>query len=284
MKCAEAMSITELKTLISVGSWSDSALSMILDGATDFIFSLLGHSFGRAIRIYHSEEEDATAATISVTATGVSLIITGGANAGTTTYLFVDYTDMIDLVEAINQADLGFEATLVEGMSPTEKTENLHTLAATNCLGLSNRVVLCIQQTTEVMDGTGTGYIFTHLPIKSVVSLIQDGMAINSSSYWAKTGGYVLYKYASGSQYEKYSLDYFSLKTPCNIQICYVPLWLRIPGFFKLILRAMCGHTILSTGVKSESIGDYSVTYGEIEKIIALWWPMMAEYMVGFCP
>lgn len=286
MKCSEPLTVTELKTLIDEGSWSDAALGIILDASVDFLFALLGHSFGRAIRIFHDESEDATAATVTVTATQITLTITGGANAAGSPYeyTFADYDEMIAMVDAICQEDVGFEATLVEGMSPTEATTNLHLLTATGCLGLSNRQVLCIQYTTETMDGTGEGYIFTKLPIRSVSSILQDGTAISSSYYWAKTGGYVLYKYCSGSQYQKYSLDLFSLKTPCNIVICYTPLWLRIPGFFKLILRAMCQHTIASGAMASETIGDYSYKLGDIDKILAPWWPMMIEYSISFQP
>ena len=282
MKCSPALSLTELKSLISEGSWTDSALTIVLDSATDFLYSLLGHSFGRAIRIFHDESDEATAATVQVTSTGIVLVITGGANAGTTTYLFTDYTDLTVIVDAIEQADIGFEITLVEGISPTEKSENLHTLAATNCLGLTNRQVLCIQYMTEIMDGLGEPYIFTKLPLKSVVSVIQDGTAV--TDYWDKRGGWLIYKYCTGSQYSPYSVDLWSRKQPCNITVRYTPLWLRTPGFFKLILRAMCQHTMASGAMKSESLGDYSYQLGDIQAIIAPWWPMMAEYMIGFQP
>ena len=270
--------------MISVGSWSDSALQTVLDASTDFLFGLLGHSFGRAIRIFHDESEDATAATVTVSPTEITLTITGGANAGTTSYLFVTYENVSEIVDAIEQADIGFVVTLVEGMRHNEKTANLHTVAATSCLGLSNRQVLCIRQTTEVMDGTGQGYIFTSLPIKSVVSLIQDGTAISSSYFWTKTNGYVLYKYSAGSQYEKYTLDYFSVKTPCNVQICYIPAFLRIPGVMKLVLRAMCQNTMINSSVKSTSIGDYSVSYGDVWASIAPFWTMLSGYSVNFMP
>lgn len=280
MKCAEPMSITELKTLISEGSWTDAALQLILDGATDFIFGLLGHSFGRAIRIYHDESEDVTAATVQVTSTGIVLVITGGANAGTTTYLFATYENMVEIVDAIEQADIGFEATLVEGISPIEKTENLHTLAATDCLGLTNRQVLCIRYMTEVMDGLGEPMIFTSVPLKSVVSVVQDGTAV--TDYWDKQGGWLIYKYAVGSQYSPYSVDLWSVKQPCNITVRYTPLWLRIPGVMKLVLRELCQNTIVDGSMASESIGDYSYSLGDVWASIAPFWTMLSQYSVGF--
>jgi len=282
MKCSEILELDELKKLVSIGTWSDSALTILLDGASDFIFSLLGHSFGRAIRIYHDESEDATAATVQVTAAAIVLVITGGANAGTYTYNFSTYDEMMAVVDAINQEDVGFEATLVEGMSPTEKTANLHTLDATSCLGLSNRQILCIGYTTETIDGLNEPYIFTKLPIRAVASVLQDGSDV--TSYWTKQQGWLIYKYCDGSQYQKYTVDLWSVATPCNIVVKYEPLWLRIPGFLKLILKAMVQNTMNSTGMKSEGIGDYNYVLGDIESIIAPWWPMMAQYMVGWQP
>lgn len=283
MKCTEPLTVTELKTLIDEGSWTDAALTIVLDGATDFLFSLLGHSFGRAIRIYHDESEEATAATVEVTSTGIVLTITGGTHDGwSETYLFADYAQMVAIIDIIEQEDKGFVVTLVEGMSPTQATTNLHTVAATGCFGLSNRQILCISHLTETMDGLGESHIFTALPLRSVTSIVQDGTTVTSSYYWDKELGYVVYKYCVGSKYSWYVRDTWSTKQPCNITIRYVPLWLRIPAFLKLILRAMCQFTIASGAMKSESIGDYSYQLGDIAAILAPWWPMMAGYTIGF--
>ena len=282
MKCSEALDLTSLKTMISAGSWSDSALQTVLDASTDFIFGLLGHSFGRAIRIFHDESEDATAATVTVSPTEITLTITGGANAGTTSYTFATYSNMSEIVDAIEQADIGFVVTLVEGMRHNEKTENLHTVAATSCLGLSNRQVLCIQYSTETFDGLGEPMIFTSMPIKSVSSVIQDGTAV--TDYWTKTQGYLVYKYAVGGKYTPYTVDSWSVKQPCNITVKYVPTFLRIPGVMKLVLKAMVQNTMINSSVKSTSIGDYSVSYGDVWASIAPFWTMLSGYSVNFMP
>jgi len=282
VKCSPALTVTELKTLISVGSWTDAALQTILDASTDFLFSLLGHSFGRAIRIYHDESEDCTAATVTVSPTEITLIITGGANAGTTSYLFATYANMVEIVDAIEQADIGFVVTLVEGMRPNEKTANLHTVAATSCFGLSNRQVLCIQYSTETFDGLGEPMIFTSMPIKSVISVIQDGTVV--TDYWSKSQGYLVYKYAVGSKYSFYTVDSWSVKQPCNIVVKYVPAWLRIPGVMKLVLRAMVQNTIVDGAMASESIGDYSYSLGDIWASIAPFWTMLSAYSINFMP
>jgi len=152
---------------------------------------------------------------------------------------------------------------------------------ATNCLGLTNRQVLCISQMTETFDG-GEHMIFTSLPIQSVVSVLHDGET--ETDYWEKSAGYLIAKYSVGSQYSPYLMDLWSVKQPCSVQVTYVPTFLRIPGFLKLILRAMVQNTMNSTGMKSENIGDYGYVLGDIETIIAPWWPMMAQYMVGWQP
>lgn len=282
MKCTEPLTVTELKTLIDEGSWTDSALQLILDGATDFLFSLLGHSFGRAIRVHHSEEEDATAATVEVTGTGIVLVITGGANAGTYTFLFADFPDMVDMVDGIEQEDVGYIVTLVEGMSPTEATTNLHVRAVTGCLGLTNRQILCISHITETMDGRGESHIFTTLPLRSVDSVVQDGTVV--TDYWDKQGGWLIYKYCVGSQYEWYTRDSWSVRQPCNITIRYVPLFLRMPGVMKLALRALCQNTIIETGFSAEGIGDYNYKIGDVWASIAPFWMMLSHYSINFMP
>ncbi len=284
MKCSEPLTLTELKSLVSVGTWTDAACQLVLDGATDFLFSLLGHSFGRAIRIFHDESEEATATTVEVTGTGIVLVITGGANAGTYTYLFADYPDIVDIVDGIEQADKGFVVTLVEGMPPTEETTNLHVRAVTSCLGLSNRQVLCISHITETMDGLGESHIFTSLPLRSVTSIVQDGTTVTSSYYWDKTLGYVVYKYSVGSKYSWYVRDSWSTRAPCNIVIRYVPLWLRIPGVMKLALRGLCQNTIIDSGMKAEGIGDYNYQIGDVWASIAPFWTMLSTYSISFMP
>ena len=282
MKCSEPLSVSELKEIIDEGSWTDSALSMLLDGAVDFLFGLLGHSFGRAIRIYHSEEEDATTVTIQVTSTAIVIVITGGANAGTTTYTFADYSEMQDIVDAIEQADIGVVISLVEGMRPNEKTANLHALAATGMLGLSNRQLLCIQYTTETFDGIGEPMIFTSMPIKSVSSVLQDGVTV--TDFWTKSQGYLIYKNAVGGKYNWYSVDSWSVRSPCNIQIRYVPMWLRMPGTIKIVLRALVQNTIVDGAMKSETIGDYSYQIGDVWASIAPWWGVLSAYSINFMP
>ena len=282
MKCSPALSVTELKSLIEVGSWTDAALTLLLDGATDLLFGLLGHSFGRAVRIHHDESEDATAVTVQVTSAAIIIVITGGANAGTHTFTFSDFSEMQDIVDAIEQEDIGVITSLVEGMRPNEKTINLHPQAATDILGLSARQLLCIRYTTEIFDGIGEPMIFTSMPIKSVISVVQDGTTV--TSYWAKSQGYLVYKHAVGSKYSWYSVDSWSVKSPCNIQVRFVPMFLRMPGTIKIVLKALIQNTMIDGSVKSTTIGDYSVSYGDVWAIIAPWWGVLSTYSINFMP
>lgn len=283
MRCTEPLDLASLKSMISVGTWTDDALQIVLDASVDFLFSLLGHSFGRAIRIYHDESYGATAATVQATATQIALAITGGTKAAGSPYEydFDPYSDMIDLVDVISQADIGFVATLVEGMSPTEETTNLHTLAATDCFGLSARQVLCVSQITETMDG-GEHMIFTSLPIRSIVGVVHDG--VTETDYWEKSAGYLIAKYCVGSRYSPYVMDWWSVKQPCAVTVTYVPTFLRIPGVMKLALRALCQNTIIDSGLKAEGIGDYNYVKGDVWASIAPFWTMLSQYSINFMP
>ena len=242
---------------------------------------MLGHSFGRAIRIYHDESEEATAATVQVTTNAIVLVITGGDNAGTYTYNFSTYSTLVSLVNVIEQADTGFVPTLVEGANPSEPSVNLHVVDATNCLGLTNRQVLCISQLTETFDG-GEHMIFTSLPIQSVVSVLHDGET--ETDYWEKSAGYLIAKYSEGSQYSPYLMDFWSVKQPCSVQVTYVPTFLRIPGVMKLIVKALCQHIMLDSSYASESIGDYSYSLGDFWGSIAPFWTMISQYSINFQP
>lgn len=283
MKCTEPITLAELKSMASVGTWTDAALQIVLDGATDFLFSLLGHSFGRAIRIYHDESDEATAATVEVTAAGIVLVVTIAGVDTTYTYLFADTdnSQMVEMVDYIEQDDKGFVVTLVEGMSPTEPAGNLHTSGPTGCLGLANRQVLCISQMTETMDG-GEHMIFTSLPIRSVVSVVHDG--VTETDYWEKSAGYLIAKYCVGSRYSPYVMDLWSVKQPCAVTVTYVPTFLRIPGVMKLALRALCQNTVVDSSMSSETIGDYSYRKGDAWASIAPFWTMLSHYSINFMP
>lgn len=85
-----------------------------------------------AFTIYHDQSAAATAATVTVTATTLSLIITGGANAGTTNFTLASYS-VQNLVAAINALAKGFVAVVVSGWYTL--ASELTTLEATSIFG-----------------------------------------------------------------------------------------------------------------------------------------------------
>lgn len=95
-----------------------------------------------AMSIYHDKSDSATAATVEVTATTMVLIVTDGANAGTTTYTFSDAASNTvgELVTAINALDKGWVAELLDESARDSAT--LEVLAATDVFGLPKKRIL----------------------------------------------------------------------------------------------------------------------------------------------
>lgn len=96
-----------------------------------------------AFWIYANSPTGATAATCEVTATGLSLVITGGASAGTDTLAFATYTTLTTLIAAINAlvkpaGTFTWKAGLVYyGASPSSY---LPMTGAIACLGSANQI------------------------------------------------------------------------------------------------------------------------------------------------
>ena len=84
---------------------------------------------------------DATAATVEVTSTQVILIITGGDDAGTENLTLEDYTELGDLVDAINALDGWLAIIITDGsLDP----EDMVVTASTGCLAVGNEQTLQI--------------------------------------------------------------------------------------------------------------------------------------------
>ncbi len=78
-----------------------------------------------------------SAATYTVTDTKVTIIITGGANAGTYNYPFVTYPTMDTMVQGINIENVGVKAVLHEQCPNDKDTKGLEEMSATTFFGLS---------------------------------------------------------------------------------------------------------------------------------------------------
>ena len=113
MSCRDYADIDELKAIWpGATALSDTALALMLFGASDYLDkAVFGHSFNRAVRIYHDKTHGAAGCTVTVTAAQVDIIITGGLNAGTHTFTFAAYPTVQELVDAIGDHDIGVQSS-----------------------------------------------------------------------------------------------------------------------------------------------------------------------------
>lgn len=118
--------------------------------------------------IYHDQSASASAATVQVTATQLLLVITGGANAGTTTYTLNDpaLTTITALCATINALAIGWVATPTAGNA---SVSGLGVKAQTSAYGPTNtqylngtdvsRLEAAINQASQIIE-TWTGRVF----------------------------------------------------------------------------------------------------------------------------
>jgi hypothetical protein len=152
---------------------------------------------------------DATAATVVVAATTMTLTIIGGTTAGTRTITLTDYFSLAQLTTAINILS-GWSATTTGNV--LELPTSLVSLVATNCLGASNALVLQVQnnlllgmlieQATNMIEkalgthvllrsyrefhyGGGSHYLYpSNIPIRSVDRVGDDRVMGIAAAYW----------------------------------------------------------------------------------------------------
>lgn len=89
------------------------------------------------LSIYNSSG-DASAATISMSGSTLTLVVTGGANAGTSTFslVHVDYDTLAELVAAINALNKGWVANRLGASA--NLSADLQNIGAISCLGTGN--------------------------------------------------------------------------------------------------------------------------------------------------
>lgn len=111
--------------------------------------------------IYHDQSVGATAATVQVTTSTLVLIISGGANAGTTTYTLTDAASdtLGELVSAINALAKGWVAAMVSGTSTAHPSTDLAPLAQVSVYGagatatLGTRDLVLVELLINAMSG-----------------------------------------------------------------------------------------------------------------------------------
>ena len=88
-----------------------------------------------ALSIIHDGGASATAATVAIASNSMSLVITGGTNAGTTTYSLTAaaYDTLAELAAVINALAIGWTATVSGDVRGAEASSLLEALATTSC-------------------------------------------------------------------------------------------------------------------------------------------------------
>ena len=87
------------------------------------------------LTVFHDESDSGTAATIGVSGTTLTLVVTGGANAGTYTIDLsaTAYDPLTEVVDRINALDKGFVADLIgDGDAASSSLRPLNTVS---CFG-----------------------------------------------------------------------------------------------------------------------------------------------------
>lgn len=103
--------------------------------------------------LYTDTSAAVTAATVAVTASQLTLVITGGVDAGTVAFAFATYTTLTALVDAINAQvfNAGSAVAVLTGTA-AEASTSMDVLAATSCLEASNVQFLAYTPTGSTTD------------------------------------------------------------------------------------------------------------------------------------
>ena len=280
MTCRDYIDLTELKAVWpGASAFSDTALAMMAFSASDYVDkAIFGHSFNRAVRIYHTKGHAATGCTVAVTTTEITIVIAGGVDAGTHHFLFATYTTLADIVAAINDADISVTATLLGGFAgwmPGQPSENLSLRSATSIYGIDLWAILCLSHLDICFDGQGEPNLYLPVRARSVTSVVVSGTALTSGTHYAlkdysyiqRLGTSSLCASTSGflctDSCECDDLGCWPCGN-CNVCVAFIPLdW---PPEYYLIGAAigevMKMQSTSGGNITSETIGKYSYTIG----------------------
>jgi len=241
-----------------------------------------------AFRIYGGAT-GATATTAGKAGNNLVLIITGGASAGTTTIdLSAGANDTLtELLAVINALGKGY--TVNRLTAGAYATTDLFDFGTTNCLLVANeqtlygfdsgrieavinsvstfvesftRRIIADQTLTEYYNGSGNvNLVLKSYPINSITSV----------QAWDAQAQAVEESYTEHTDYEGYYNEGL-LYNPAlwgighkNYKVVYNAGYTTIPEDIKQATALMCSYIINTAGkqgIKSETIGRYSVSYG----------------------
>lgn len=241
------------------------------------------------LQIYNSSA-DATAATVSKVGKILTLTVTGGTNASVNVLSVINGdVDTIDkLINQIHAYNRGWVCNLIcssDQLSVNLYNTSISCLSSTNNTTLSGfdglyldelinsasqviekicHHVLVSADYTEYYDGSDSMYLrLRQYPVSTFTSL----------KAWDYQAQKTIQDYTNNTDYEVY-LDsgiicksgYFSTGIK-NYQVIYTAGYTTIPSDLKQACKNLCQYLDNSasrSGIKSESIGRYSVTFSDI--------------------
>lgn len=277
--CVEYLTVADVRAEFGddVADDTDSAIQRRIDQMVGLLEDKLGHTFGRALVARSSIAE-----TVAVSATELTI---GGAS-----YAFVTYATLDELVAAVNAANDTYSLELLPRVRGDTPSTYLKTLTAVNCgPAYENRTVLCATKLYARLSGKRQSHLFLPLSLSSVYALVEDGIALTSSYYWAIPGDAWLIRKActcvSGCAHAR---GLWSNAYPGNIALGYVPqIWGRVPSALTgILLEAFSAKAGLAP-FRKENFGDYA--YERSTADVASWSDILGgsevrRYAVRFHP
>ncbi len=277
MPCFDYLTVDQLKSLGVGGALTDAALALLLMGASDFVDEKIGTPFGRALRAYYPDLSDGTTGcTVAVTAASLDFVVTGGPNAGASSFAFALWPTLGQLADAVNGAGYGIVVKLLHSPYVADQPSTALSLrSATSIFGIEHWAVLCVGSLSVCLSGGGNPFLFLPFqPGAYMASVSEDGVALTQGThYYVHKEGY-LERTATGctpyvGSCGGYACDCptpgcWSCSYPCNVAVVYTPRhWAMAPtDKVALALVELLKVQIASGGYQRESIGRYSYDFG----------------------
>lgn len=252
--CGEMLSVADVQAHYGDGveGVTAAAIRKELDQMQAQLETTLGHGFGRVAWLWSTVEIQA-----SVTATAL--------NVGADIYLFADYATLGALAAAVNGAGEPYHVALATHVRPDTPSTLLQEVDAAYIGPTYDlRMTLCSSGLYFKATG-GTSHLFLPLPVWTVASVTETGIAVASTGYWAPVGStWLIRKRCSCTGIEcVHPRGRWLASYPDNIAVTYTPVgWNQPPMLLGSAMVEAFGAQRELTGVSSESFLSYSYSRG----------------------
>jgi hypothetical protein len=258
--CLEYLTLADVRAEYGedVAAFSDAQLQRRIDRLVADLEAKIGHTFGRALIARSTATEN-----VQVTDT----VLTIGGHS----FDFVTYTTLYDLVAAVNTAGHAFSLELLAGVRPDTPSTLLSIHAATPCgPDAEDRAVLCLDALYCKLSGDRTSHLWLPLPLQAVTEVIESGVTLTATAYWAVPGDSWLIRKACAcvcaSEICGHPRGRWLASYPGNIEVTYVPQWWgRVPADLQGVLLDAFGAKLGGGGAGdliAENFGEYSYRRG----------------------